>query len=315
MTPIFINLIFVLLLVATFKACVKFVPQASEWTIERFGKYLRTLKPGLNFILPFIDQVGFKISLRETVFDIPSQDVITKDNAMVRVDGVVFYQVLESQKAAYAVSSIADAIMYLSMTNIRTVMGAMDLDQLLSNREEINNALLKVIDEATSPWGIKVTRVEIKDITPPKDLVDSMARQMKAERDKRATILEAEGQKQASILYAEGQKQAAVLEAEGQKLALVLNAEARKAQAVLEAEARERQAEAEAKATDLVSSAISNGNTQAINYFVATKYIDSLKTLAESPSNKVVMMPYETTSVISSISGIAELTKNMFKND
>ena len=231
-----------------------------------------------------------------------SQDVITKDNAMVRVDGVVFYQILNAPKAAYAVSSIADAIMYLTMTNIRTVMGAMDLDELLSNREKINSSLLHVIDEATSPWGIKVTRVEIKDITPPKDLVDSMARQMKAERDKRATVLEAEGQKQAAILVAEGKKQSAVLEAEGARTA-----------AFLEAEARERQALAEANATRSVSEAIESGSMQAVNYFVAMKYVDSLKEVGSSPSSKLVMMPLEASSIVGSIGGIAELTKQILK--
>jgi regulator of protease activity HflC (stomatin/prohibitin superfamily) len=294
--------IILFLSVVIFKASFKFVPQANEWTIERFGRYLRSIKPGLNVIIPFVDQIGFKISLRETVFDVPSQDVITKDNAMVRVDGVVFYQILEPAKAAYAVSNIADAIMYLTMTNIRTVMGAMDLDELLSNREKINTSLLHVIDEATSPWGIKVTRVEIKDITPPKDLVDSMARQMKAERDKRATVLEAEGQKQAAILVAEGKKQSAVLEAEGAKTA-----------AFLEAEARERQALAEANATRSVSEAIENGSLQAVNYFVAMRYIDSLKELGTSSSSKLIMMPLESSSVIGSISGITDLTKQIFK--
>lgn len=294
--------ILIIFAIFTFKASFKFVPQANEWTVERFGRYLKTIKPGLNIIFPFVDKIGFKISLRETVFDVPSQDVITKDNAMVRVDGVVFYQILDTAKAAYAVSNIADAIMYLTMTNIRTVMGAMDLDELLSNREKINTSLLHVIDDATSPWGIKATRVEIKDITPPKDLVDSMARQMKAERDKRATILEAEGEKQAAILVAEGKKQSAVLEAEGAKTA-----------AFLEAEARERGALAEANATKVVSEAIEKGSIQAVNYFVAMKYVDSLKEIGLSPASKMVMMPLDSTQLVSSISGISEITKHIFK--
>jgi regulator of protease activity HflC (stomatin/prohibitin superfamily) len=295
--------ILILISILFFKATFKFVPQANEWTIERFGRYLKTIKPGLNILVPFIDQVGVKVSLRETVFDVPSQDVITKDNAMVRVDGVVFYQILDTPKAAYAVSNVADAIMYITMTNIRTVMGAMDLDELLSNREQINTSLLHVIDEATNPWGIKVTRVEIKDITPPKDLVDSMARQMKAERDKRATILEAEGQKQAAILVSEGHKQSKVLEAEGAKTA-----------AFLEAEARERAALAEANATTFVSEAIEKGNIQAVNYFVAMKYVDSIKELGASPSTKLVMMPLEATNIVGSIAGISELTKQILKS-
>jgi regulator of protease activity HflC (stomatin/prohibitin superfamily) len=299
---IFLGII-ILISILFFKATFKFVPQANEWTIERFGRYLKTIKPGLNILVPFIDQVGVKVSLRETVFDVPSQDVITKDNAMVRVDGVVFYQILDTPKAAYAVSNVADAIMYITMTNIRTVMGAMDLDELLSNREQINTSLLHVIDEATNPWGIKVTRVEIKDITPPKDLVDSMARQMKAERDKRATILEAEGQKQAAILVSEGHKQSKVLEAEGAKTA-----------AFLEAEARERAALAEANATTFVSEAIEKGNIQAVNYFVAMKYVDSIKELGASPSTKLVMMPLEATNIVGSIAGISELTKQILKS-
>lgn len=281
---------------------VKFVPQGSEYTVQRFGKYTATLTPGLNVIMPLIDQIGAKMNMMEQVLDVPSQEVITKDNAMVKVDGVIFFQVIDAARAAYEVSNLHLAINQLTMTNIRTVMGSMDLDELLSKRDEINTRLLRVVDDATTPWGVKVTRIEIKDISPPQDLVDSMARQMKAERDKRASILEAEGSRAAEILRAEGLKQAAVLEAEGRKEA-----------AFREAEARERLAEAEAKATLMVSEAIANGNVQAINYFVAQKYVEAIQNLAAAENSKVVLMPLEATSLIGTLGGIGELSKSVFE--
>jgi regulator of protease activity HflC (stomatin/prohibitin superfamily) len=277
---------------------VKSVPQGREWTVERFGRYTKTLRPGLNLLFPFVDRVGAKVNMMEQVLDVPTQEVITKDNAMVSVDGVVFYQVLDAAKSAYEVNNLEIAVLNLTMTNIRTVMGSMDLDELLSQRDKINHQLLNVVDEATSPWGIKVTRIEIKDIAPPKELVDSMARQMKAEREKRANILEAEGFRQAAILKAEGEKQSAILQAEGQREA-----------AFRAAEARERQAEAEAKATTMVSEAIAKGDVQAINYFVAQKYVEAFRELATAPNAKFVMMPMETSGIIGSIAGIAELAK------
>lgn len=279
---------------------VKAVPQGMEYTVERFGRYTKTLRPGLNIITPFIDRIGAKMNMMERVMDVPSQEVITRDNAMVKVDGVVFYQVLDAAKAAYEVNQLELAILNLTMTNVRTVMGSMDLDQLLSQRDTINAQLLAVVDDATTPWGIKVTRIEIKDITPPHDLVESMARQMKAERIKRANILEAEGFRQAEILKAEGEKQSVILNAEGQRQS-----------AFLEAEAREREAEAEAKATNMVSEAIAKGDLNAINYFVATKYVDALKNIASAPNEKLVLMPLEAANVIGSLGGITELAKNI----
>jgi len=277
---------------------VKTVPQGREWTVERFGRYTKTLPPGLHFIMPIFDRIGAKLNMMEQVLDVPTQEVITKDNAMVSVDGVVFYQVLDAAKSAYEVNDLELAILNLTMTNIRTVMGSMDLDELLSQRDKINAKLLHVVDEATHPWGVKVTRIEIKDIAPPKDLVDSMARQMKAERDKRANILDAEGYRQAAILKAEGEKQSAILEAEGRREA-----------AFRDAEARERFAEAEAKATTMVSEAIAKGNVQAVNYFVAQKYVDALKDIASAPNQKLIFMPLEASGVIGAIGGIAELAK------
>ena len=294
---LFVTVLFVFAILMVFMS-VKPVPQGMEYTVERFGKYINTLTPGLNIILPFVDSIGRKLNMMEQVLDVPSQEVITKDNAMVRVDGVIFYQIMDAAKAAYEVNFLDIAVINLVMTNIRTVMGSMDLDELLSRRDEINHRLLTVVDDATSPWGIKVTRIEIKDIAPPKDLVDSMARQMKAEREKRAQILEAEGLRQAEILKAEGLKQSAILEAEGRKEA-----------AFRDAEARVRLAEAEAKATLVVSQAIAQGDVQAINYFVAQKYIESLKEVASANNSKLIFMPLEASSVIGALGGIGELAK------
>ena len=278
---------------------VKRIPQGREYTVERFGRYTRTLRPGLNLITPVVDQVGAKLNMMEQVLDVPTQEVITKDNAMVAVDGVVFFQVLDAAKAAYEVNNLQYAILNLVMTNIRTVMGSMDLDEVLSERDQINARLLMVVDEATTPWGVKVTRIEIKDITPPRDLVAAMGRQMKAEREKRANILDAEGYRQAAILKAEGEKQSTILEAEGEREA-----------AFREAEARERLAEAEAKATMMVSQAIAKGDVNAINYFVAQKYTEALKEIASAENQKVIMMPLEASSLIGSIAGIGEIAKH-----
>ncbi|PPK68725.1 SPFH domain-containing protein [Methylobacter tundripaludum] len=282
---------------------VKSVPQGMEYTVERFGKYTRTLTPGLDFIWPIFERIGNKMIMMEQVMDVPSQEVITKDNAMVTVDGVVFYQVMDAAKAAYEVSQLGWAILNLVMTNIRTVMGSMDLDELLSRRDDINARLLSVVDDATTPWGIKVTRIEIKDIAPPKDLVEAMGRQMKAERLKRASILEAEGLRQSEILRAEGAQQAAILEAEGRKEA-----------SYRDADARERLAQAEAKATLMVSEAIAKGDVQAINYFVAQKYIEALKDIGSANNSKLVFMPLDSSSVIGAIGGISELAKETMSN-
>ncbi len=280
---------------------VKAVPQGMEYTVERFGRYTNTLRPGLHTIVPVMDRIGAKMNMMETVLDVPTQEVITKDNAMVAADGVVFFQVLDAAKAAYEVTDLQRAILNLTMTNLRTVMGSMDLDELLSQRDKINARLLTVVDHATAPWGVKVTRIEIRDIAPPRDLVDAMARQMKAEREKRANILEAEGFRQAEILKAEGQKQAMILSAEGRREA-----------AFRDAEAREREAEAEAKATDVVSQAIAKGDIQAINYFVAQKYVETLGQFATSPNQKVLFMPMETAGIMAAIGGIGEIARETF---
>ncbi len=286
------------LLILVLFAGAKMVPQGFNYTIERFGKYTRTLEPGLSLIVPFIDGIGHKMNMMEQVLDVPHQEVITKDNATVTANGVTFYQVVDAPSAAYEVARLEHAILNLTMTNIRTVMGSMDLDELLSNRDEINTRLLRVVDEAVSPWGVKISRIEIKDIDPPKDLIEAMGRQMKAEREKRATILESEGARQAAILQAEGLKKSQVLEAEGRREA-----------AFRDAEARERSAEAEAKATTMVSEAIAAGDVQAINFFVANNYIKALEAIATSPNQKVLMMPLEAASVIGAIGGIAEIAK------
>jgi Membrane protease subunits, stomatin/prohibitin homologs len=298
MTTGFLTLVLLLAGAIVLFKTVRMVPQGYEWTVERFGKYTHTLDPGLHFLIPIVYGVGRKVNMMEQVLDVPSQDVITKDNAVVRVDGVVFFQVLDAARAAYEVANLEVAMIALVQTNIRTVIGSMDLDESLSQREAINAQLLGVVDHATNPWGVKVTRIEIRDIQPPRDLVDAMARQMKAEREKRAQILEAEGSRQSEILRAEGEKQAAVLEAEGRKEA-----------AFRDAEARERLAEAEAKATTMVSEAIAKGDVQAINYFVAQKYVEAFKELATAPNQKFVLMPMEASGVIGSIAGIAELAR------
>ena len=298
-------IIFVLvLMIITAAKTFRLVPQGMEYTVERFGRYVRTLKPGLNIVIPFIYQIGHKVNMMERVMDVPSQEVITRDNAMVTVDGVVFFQVVDAAQASYEVNHLEHAILNLTMTNIRTVMGSMDLDELLSKRDSINTQLLSVVDEATTPWGVKVTRIEIKDISPPSDLVDAMARQMKAEREKRAAILEAEGLRQSDILKAEGEKQAVILEAEAQRDA-----------AFREAEARERLAEAEARATAMVSQAIAKGDVQAINYFVATKYIEALKEVASAENEKVILMPLEASNVIGALGGITELAKEALNKE
>jgi regulator of protease activity HflC (stomatin/prohibitin superfamily) len=289
---------FVLFVIVTLLMGVRQVPQGYAYTVERFGKYYKTLFPGLGIIMPWIDRIGRKINVMEQVLDVPTQEVITKDNASVSVDGVLFFQVLDAARASYEVSNLEIALLNLTMTNIRTVMGSMDLDQLLSHRDEINTRLLSVIEQAAQPWGIKTNRVEIKDIVPPRDLVDSMARQMKAEREKRASVLEAEGQRQAEILRAEGRKQAVVLEAEGRKEA-----------AFRDAEARERQALAEAEATRSVSEAIAKGDIAALNYFIAEKYVRAIDALAHSTNQKTFLMPMDMAGIAGTLAGITELTR------
>ena len=288
---LFLGLIIVL-------SAVKVVPQGWEYTVERFGRFTGVLRPGLNLIVPIVDRVGQKLTMMEQVLEIPSQDVITRDNAMVTADAIAFYQVVDAPKAAYEVSNLRSAIQNLALTNTRTVIGSMDLDEVLSKRDEINERLLRVVDAATSPWGIKVTRIEIKDLSPPADITQAMTRQMKAERERRAAVLEADGEKQAAILRAEGMKQAAILQAEGRKEA-----------AFRDAEARERSAEAEAKATTAVSEAIATGSVSAINYFLGLKYVEAFQSLASAPNQKFVVLPMETSGLLGSLAGIAELTR------
>ncbi len=292
--------VFLFLAVVVALGAIKIVPQGREFTVEQFGRYTRTLKPGISFLTPFVEGIGRKINMMEQVLDVPRQDVITKDNVSVQVDAIVFIQVMDAAAAAYRVTNLDFAITQLTMTNLRTVVGNMELDEVLSQRDQINTRLLDVIDQATSPWGVKVARIEIKDLQPPPDITNAMARQMKAERERRAVITEADGEKQAAITVAEGQKQSAILQAEGRKEA-----------AFRDAEARERSAQAEAKATEMVSDAIAKGDVNAINYFVALKYVEAFAKLAESPQQRTVIVPAEMGALVGSIGGIGELVKSI----
>lgn len=294
----------VILVVLVVVAGIKTVPQGSNYTVQRFGRFTRTLKPGLNLIVPFIDRIGWKMNMTEQVLDVPTQEVITRDNATVSADGITFYQIVDAPRAAYEVTGLQNALLAITMTNIRTVIGGMDLDEVLSKRDDINEKLLHVVDAAAAAWGVKVTRIEIKDISPPRDLVDAMARQMKAEREKRAQILEAEGLRASQILKSEGEKQGLILQAEGRREA-----------AFRDAEARERLAEAEARATTVVSEAVAKGDVQALNYFVAQKYTQALENIASAPGQRVLMLPIEASSLIGSLAGIAELAKASFADD
>ena len=298
-----VAIVLLILIVVALANSVVIVRQGYEYTVEFLGKYTRSLEPGFHILVPILEKIGAKINRMEQVLDVPSQEVITRDNAMVTVDGVLFFQIQKAENAAYQVRDLDLAILNLVMTNIRTVIGGMEIDELLSQRDSINQRLLSVVDDATIPWGVKVTRVEIKDITPPRDLIDAMARQMKAEREKRASILEAEGVRQSEILKSEGEKQSRILQAEGEREA-----------AFRAAEARERAAEAEANATKMMSDAIAQGDAKALNYFLGVKYVEALQGIVTSPNQKLLMLPMDTQNLIGSLAGIAEIAKEVMDN-